>query len=304
MWHILGAGSIGCLFSTHLTRANLPHRLLFRQPQKLALLTQAGGIHYTSPAGESDFFPAHGELLKDTSPISQLLICTKAFQAEAAFNAIKQRLAPNAEVILLHNGMGPQQHLASEYPDVHIWAATTTEGAHLALSDTAFQLTHAGYGETRYGPLNHSPSHSILPAPLFQLTNPILPWLWRKLAINAAINPLTALYGCRNGALLNLPGARQKMVQICAEVTDVAAACNIDLQTPLFDSACAVTKATAANYSSMLQDIQQQHPSEIDQITGFICQKAQTLGLSTPANLSILKRIRQISAKVTPVNAQ
>lgn len=53
--------------------------------------------------------------------------------------------------------------------------------------------------------------------------------IWGKLVINAAINPLSALFNLRNGELADHPEARNLMNQIIDEVLKVAQAKGIEL---------------------------------------------------------------------------
>lgn len=52
-------------------------------------------------------------------------------------------------------------------------------------------------------------------------SNSLLQELLAKLAANCTINPLTALLGCRNGALAELPQARAQMREVCRELVTV-----------------------------------------------------------------------------------
>ncbi len=95
--------------------------------------------------------------------------------------------------------------------------------------------------------------------------------VWGKLAINAGINPVTALLEVPNGELFQRPCAHRVMVKAARETAAVAAAGGIEL--PYADAATAVEQAaerTAKNSSSMLQDIQRGAPTEIDAISGAI----------------------------------
>jgi hypothetical protein len=91
--------------------------------------------------------------------------------------------------------------------------------------------------------------------------------VWGKLVINAAINPLTALLGVPNGELLARPAARALMADLACEAAAVAAAQGIRLPYPdPVAAAEGVAQRTAANRSSMLQDVQRGAPTEIDHL--------------------------------------
>jgi len=109
--------------------------------------------------------------------------------------------------------------------------------------------------------------------------------IWGKLVINAAINPLTALLKVSNGELLERPTARELMGQLAREAADAAQAENIAL--PFDDPIKAVenvARKTAANHSSMLQDVLRGAPTEIDAICGAVVRTAEKHNLSAPAN--------------------
>ncbi len=119
--------------------------------------------------------------------------------------------------------------------------------------------------------------------------------IWGKLVINAAINPLTALLRVPNGALLERSSAREMMGTLAEEVAQVAQAEGVHL--PFSDPVAAVEEVahkTAANHSSMLQDVLRGAPTEIDAICGAVVQRAQKHNIPTPANWACWKLIKAL----------
>jgi len=98
--------------------------------------------------------------------------------------------------------------------------------------------------------------------------------LWEKLAVNAGINPVTALARVPNGALL---GGESHSLAVGAtrETARVAREQGIDLSDERALAALEdVVEKTAANESSMLQDVQAKRRTEIDAISGYVADRA------------------------------
>lgn len=294
-WHILGAGAIGLLWAAKFYRAGIGCQLILRNQQKLADYT---GQFQLNQADNRHVIKVGAEAITASSPIENLLITTKSYDALQAFAQVAPRLSSNARVLLLHNGMGPQQELSAARPDLQIWAGSTTDGAYL---QSQFELVQAGQGQTLIGRLSDITDATLAEqlsgceASLSHAAN-IHHSLWQKLAINCAINPLTAIYHCRNGELASNTEYRLHMQSICSEIETVAAQLQIPLfSTALIDQACRVAELTATNFSSMYQDVTNQRPNEIDTITGYLCQQADRLGIPVPENQRLLRQIRALS---------
>jgi 2-dehydropantoate 2-reductase len=119
--------------------------------------------------------------------------------------------------------------------------------------------------------------------------------VWGKLIVNAAINPLTALLRVTNGELLNRPSARDLMGRLAREVARVAQAEHIQL--PFGDPVEAVEEVaykTAANHSSMLQDVLRGAQTEIDAICGAVVSKGGDHGMDLPANRACWNLVRAL----------
>jgi 2-dehydropantoate 2-reductase len=120
--------------------------------------------------------------------------------------------------------------------------------------------------------------------------------IWGKLVVNTAINPLTALLRVPNGKLLESPSAREMMGALAAETAHVAEAEKIHL--PFSDPIAAaeeVARKTAANHSSMLQDILRGAPTEIDAICGAVVKTAQKHNIDAPANWACWKLVKAVT---------
>lgn len=234
---------------------------------------------------------------RDGGPIHRLLVCTKAIDVEQALRSVADRLAPKAAVVLLQNGMGFQEAVRQRAPQARIFCAVTTEGAYL---EAPFTVRHAGRGRTDLGywPSGAMTAARAIAAELgggfleVHAVEGIEPLLWRKLAVNCAINPLTALHGCLNGDVLE-PAYRPEFEALCEEITRVLLALgHQDVAHRVTADAAAVAKATAANRSSMRQDLEAGRQTELAFINGFLVERAREHGIPCPLNTALVDAIR------------
>ncbi len=298
-WHILGPGAIGSLFAWHLADAGFSVRLLTRHAGESARLITLED--HTTPDHSTStraFHVDHGD-----TPIRHLLVTVKAHQTVAALDAIAHRIDAGTLILFLQNGMGTWELARQRFPLTRWLVGTITEGAWRAADH---HIIHAGRGETWIGALNRDWSRDAeqlarrLQTTLFHPgCDPlVLHRLWRKLAINCAINPLTVLYDCRNGELLHKPAALEQMERICAEVEGVMSAAlggaGVEPLLPLVQS---VAEKTGANQSSMLQDYRRGQPTEIEFITGYVVTEGRRLGIATPENQAVLEAIRTLAPR-------
>jgi 2-dehydropantoate 2-reductase len=128
------------------------------------------------------------------------------------------------------------------------------------------------------------PSDSIL---LFQL---------EKLAINAVINPLTALLDVPNGGILHNPPLSQSISGILSEISQLVlrlpevSHIDTDLLRDRFSVdrlttlALGVAERTAANSSSMREDVHQYRFTESAYINGYVARRGRELDLPCPRN--------------------
>jgi len=297
-WHIIGAGAIGCLWAHNLTQVGFAVRLILRNEQRLIEYQATDGIRYTDMESKTRESAPEAELACNDSPITHLLVTTKAFSTKEAVSSVKHRLQKNAHIVLLQNGMGQHEEVSALLPHCKIWAAVSTDGVYL---DTPFRVVRAGQGETVLGqflqPNQENDLTPLLPKSIGDLTlthsNNVALYLWRKLAINAAINPLTALLGCKNGELTASLEYRNKVINLCDEIEAVAS----HLKQPLFDQILSeqvflIANLTANNFSSMHQDVLHQRKTEIDYINGYLQSKALSIDLDCPLNDQLINDIR------------
>jgi len=230
-----------------------------------------------------------------------LLVTVKAWQVEAAITPLLPHVNKDAILLFMHNGMGAADNIAeliSEYPVV---IATTTHGA---LKVDAHRVKHTGIGQTQLGAFNEKGSQCTFLVDVLNHALPTVSWnpniqlaLWNKLAINCAINPLTAIHQCLNGALAE-DRFRPTLDAVIDELVCVMQAEKIPVdRNQLTTTIDNVIRATAANKSSMHQDIFYRRQTEIDFITGYLVRKAQQHGIEVPANSELYKQIQLLEKK-------
>lgn len=290
-WHVLGAGSLGILWASRLARAGQAVSLILRNPQRLSEYQYAGGLRLTEQ-GQTQLYQVPAELAQAQAPIHRLLVASKAYDAENAVAQVAGRLCAGSEILLLQNGLGSQQAVAERWPDTRCIFVSSTEGAY---RQDGFHATFAGQGQNWLG----DPRDPTPPAWLADLDKASIPhqWtadimgrLWHKLALNCAINPLTVLHNCRNGDLLAHP---QALDGLSGELAALLGANGYpDLAAGLVSDIRRVIQATAANYSSMHQDVQAGRRTEVTYLLGHACRAGMNLGLDLPQLNELHKRLQ------------
>lgn len=254
------------------------------------------GIRVHDEAG-SWSVPADALPLADLPPADIALVLVKAYQTEALVPFARRAVEAGALLVTLQNGLGPLAILQDAVGPSFVAGGVATLGA-----------TLLGPGEVRVHPggvvlgeADTDPADPRLRTLALLLTVAGFPTevtqhldtaVWTKLAVNCAINPLTALTGLANGALLSHPRLGALMTDAAREVAAVARARGIVLEDDPVARAMDVARTTAANRSSMLQDLERGSLTEIDALCGAVVREARRLAVPVPTNEWLWREVK------------
>jgi 2-dehydropantoate 2-reductase len=293
---IVGTGALATLFGARLSQAGNQIAMLGTWKAGLDALRKEG-----ARLVDKDGIEHHFEVQATDDPrkcigIKHVLVLVKAWQTERVAGQLKECLADDGLVLTLQNGLGNRETLAQSLELRRVALGTTTTGATLLGPG----LVRAG-GEGTISIERHlslGPIEEALKSAKFNVNvvEDAQSLIWGKLVINAAINPLTALLRVPNGKLLESPSARAMMGALANETAQVAEAEKIQL--PFSNPIAAaeeVARKTAANHSSMLQDILRGAPTEIDAICGVVVKVAQKHNINTSANWACWKLVKAMT---------
>jgi 2-dehydropantoate 2-reductase len=282
---IVGTGALGSLFAARLAQAGHHAMILGTWKEGLDAIRRNGIRFVDSNGHEHQFDISATDDPRECIGVKYALVLVKAWQTERAARQLEECLAGDGLAVTLQNGLGNRETLIQSLGLNRVALGVTTVGATLVGAG----VVKAG-GE---GPISIEqnpalgPLEAVLKSANFdvQIVDDALSLIWGKLVINSAINPLTALLRVKNGELLERPSARELMGILARETTQVAIAEKVNL--PFGDPVIAVedvARKTAANHSSMLQDVLRGAPTEIDSICGAVVKYGEKHQIATPAN--------------------
>jgi 2-dehydropantoate 2-reductase len=286
---------MACLFGARLA----PHAevtLLGTWPAGLEALRR-DGIRVVQSAGDERFLVRVVGDPADVVGARAALVLVKSWQTRRAAEMLSACLDPEGVALTLQNGLGNLETLSARLGGERTALGVTTWGATLVAPGT---VRPGGAGSVYLAA--HPRLEAI--APLLQAASFEVQWVddlegmvWGKLAVNSAINPLTALLGMPNGELLQRPGAREVMRSAAEEVEAVAGALGIRMPfAEAGEQARLVAERTGANRSSMLQDVLRGAPTEIDAICGAVVRYGEARGVPTPVNRMLWDLVRARAA--------
>ncbi len=291
--HIYGTGALATLFAARLSAAGYPVTMLGTWAEALAAL-KARGARIQWPDGREEAHPvAVAASPEEAIPARYAIVLVKSWQTPRVARWLKQTLTADGLALTLQNGLGNDDTLTEALGSERVAAGVTIVGA---------TVTAPGVVRLSGNPIVSLGEHPRLP-PLqraleaagfmVEARADVRGVIWGKLAINAGLNPLTALLGVPNGGLLEDPAARMFMRRAAKEVAAVATAQGIAL--PYDDATAAVedvARRTAPNLSSMLQDLRRGAPTEIDAICGAVARIGAQTGTPAPLNHALTEMVK------------
>ena len=270
---VLGAGAIGSLFGGLLSKENTVI-LVGRLAQKEVI--EKKGLKLTGKTSRLVRLPIVDSIHDVTISIDLLLVTVKSYDTMHALKEAKSCITDQTMVLSLQNGLDNLEKIEKIIPRKNVLGGVTTHGAFLVQPGI---VKHTGIGYTVIGELSGRKTerlHRLVS--VFnragihtRVTTHLMKDIWEKAIINSSINPLTTVFSCKNGYLLENPILERIVDNICLESTVVAQAQGIPVTSRMMlRKTKQVIYDTAENYSSMLQSFQQGKKTEIDSINGVI----------------------------------
>ncbi len=292
---LIGSGALGSLFAAFLE----PHCdvvMLSHWPEQIKAIRSDGLICEQFEGQQTRHEIAVTNDAFALAPVRLALVLVKSYQTARAAFALAPVLAADGVAITLQNGLGNYETLEKALGYGRVAQGVTEQGATMLGPG---RVRHAGHGPTYVAGL---PGKERLIGDFVSLLNKVgleaesssdvTSLQWGKLSINAGINPLTAILRAPNGFLVEHEQARKVMCAAALEVERVAREMGISLPyDDVISRVIEVAKATADNYSSMLQDVLRGAPTEIDAINGAVASYGKQSSVPTPVNSALWRAV-------------
>lgn len=305
---IVGGGAIGRLFGASFVRGNNDVTLVDANPQVVEEIQQKGiGVigNREDALHAVEFVPV--KAVSDPSAIGEcdlVLLTVKSFATRTAAEGVAHLVTPTSPIIFMQTGLGNQAVLRELFPAKAILAGLTF------MSGTALghsRVRQGRWGMTFIGELGEVDELTGAVTPRLEAicqkfndsgietkwSHRIIGRLWAKVITYATLNTLTAIFRVPNGRLLENEESILLVKQLLAEGEAVAKARGVEpIVDDLFDLFEEVVKESSHNLSSMLQDVLNGRPTEIEAQSGAIASYAKKYGIEVPRHQMMASMLR------------
>ncbi|HUM81435.1 MAG TPA: 2-dehydropantoate 2-reductase [Methanothrix sp.] len=311
---IYGAGAIGSFLGYLLSEAPGEGASEEKSVESVALLGRAGHMNAIKERGMHvdlgekrevlhfrHCFSSLDELKRSDFYPQVVVVCVKthslpALARELRESGLLEERLKEARFILLMNGMGNREALLNCGLDSpRLFEAITSFGVVLAgegrieLKGRGKTVIQDGMGREEMDFLTERLSEKGFE---IEFSRDFSRQQYQKLLVNAAINPITALTRRQNSIILS-PVLKSTVERVVAEAVAVAAADGVAIQEmEAFNLVLSVAERTAANTSSMLQDVLRGRRTEIEAINGYIVRQGKKHGIAVPANETLYALVK------------
>ncbi|MEF8773434.1 MAG: 2-dehydropantoate 2-reductase [Halobacteriales archaeon] len=293
---VIGSGAMGALFGGRLADAGEDVTLVDVWEEHVEAINR-NGLEMETPDGEMKTIPVDATTDPETvSDVDLALVFVKSTHTEEAVRGARDAL-DGADVLTLQNGLGNPDALADVVDESQVIAGVTAHGSTLVEPGA---IRHAGRGKTRIGRyFDDNGSRVEEVAAAFTdagiettVAEDVRSAIWEKILVNVGINPVTALTRVRNGLLAETEPGQRVVRAAVSEAKRVAEAEGVDIEDDVVEYVLEVAEQTAANKSSMRQDVEAGRTTEIEKLNAAVVRRADEHGVAVPVNETLVDLIR------------
>jgi 2-dehydropantoate 2-reductase len=308
---IFGAGGVGCIYALILWRAGEEVTAVCRS--NYGQVQQNGITVRSKKWGTCSARPnvvRTPEEAVQFGPFDYILVCSKAFPSTAKL--ISAAVSPETTIVLAQNGIGIEAEYAVAYPNNTlvsgvVYLPTTQVEPGVIEHGTPLERFEVGTYPANAGVEAKAKVDQL--AELFAKGDgTCIPYddvqsqRWYKLALNAALNPVTALTLCDDANFIRSSGGALEMLKdIMREVGATAQAYgydNID-ETSIAEQMVRHEERliTGGKEPSMLVDVRHERAVEVEAILGNVVRMAKAKKVEVPllSMLHVLTKARNFS---------
>lgn len=306
---IYGAGALGQALGCMLSAGGHQVDLLLR-PRFLTRL-QNSGLRVRGIFGEFTANPGRLGLYCNIRAAGHgydfILLTTKSYDTPAAVQDLARLKEPKAVYVSMQNGCGNVEQLAETFGDDCSLGGRVITGFEIkepGLVEITVSADAIHIGSSK--PEQETASASILAQTISEAGHPCIAVpdihqsLYAKLLYNCSLNPLGAILGVHYGLLGEHEETRGLMNQVIEETFTIIKAHGgktswksaKDYENVFYST---LLPATYNHRPSMLQDLENRKPTEIEALTGYVGKLGEHYGITTPAcnHLTALIRFRE-----------
>lgn len=300
---IVGAGAIGRVFGALLSRGGHEVRFVEAREDVVTAINQNGieimDIGVEDPSAMTRV-PARA--VNDGQEIKQcdaVILAVKSFDTRAAVKGVAHLVTKDSPILSLQTGLGNLEIMERVVGrDNIIGGFTFMAGIGLGPG----RVKHSSPGDTLIGELTGQPTPRVerLRQVLTQsgipteVTREVKEKLWSKVIVYSAINSVSAVLRMRNGMLLQNMESITLMKRLVDEGRAVAEACEVDILSDLYELLFDICNRTAANMSSMLQDVVNRKRTEVDALNGMLCTYGTEHRVATPTQQTMVQLVKLV----------
>lgn len=323
---IYGAGSLGTVLGAYLSKNGVDIELVNRNKAHVEALNEKGA-HIS---GTVDFTAKVNAITPEqmAGPYDVLFLMTKQLFNKDVVTFLKPLLAEDGVIVTFQNGI-PEPGIAEIVGENHTigcvveWGATLAGPGECILTSEPDSLSfHMGKMEGITDKQLQMVKDILEKMCPVDIEENLLGARWSKLLINATFSGIGTViggtfgdvYAAKEGKLLAL-----RCMKECIDVGQAAGETFAPVQgkdiTKLFyyknnfkRSIAAIIlpiamKKHAAIEPSMLQDLKNKKPCEIDAINGVVCEWGRKVGIPTPVNDKIVEIVKKEQSGELPISA-
>ncbi len=301
---VVGAGAVGGFYGARLAQSGERVSLIARGAHLRAIRER--GLLVWSPLGdhvvrvEAESDPAR------VGPVDLVILAVKAYNNPQVLPLLPQLCGPDTAVLTLQNGVASADALAGAVGPDRVLAGTTYVATAIVAPGLIQQtgvhrrvILGEAFGERREVSARAARVAGVLTRADVQadaVADGRVP-VWEKLVYLATFAAFTGVSRQPAGAIWGDDVGREAFLGVAAEVEAVARAGGVPIAADVIDRMADYLDALPPDTrSSLLIDLQQGKPTEVEALQGEVVRRGRALGVPTPGMTALYAALRAAGA--------